>query len=254
MPDLTRQSRPSADTVAVWLVREAAVSSYRELGEAAIDVCTTRCPTYSAEEVADLVDVIRGDLPSALGRLADAALEDGRTPEFELSDDGAYFRKPGSSTDEFVSRMQQISPDAFEHFCARVLAAMGAKSSVIGGKGDDCVDFVGRDLPLGAGDGTGPTVPAGRALVVGQAKRYGSGNYVKLSELREFVGGSKRRVADPADLLTNRAGVLAPIVYAFWTSSEFERSARAYAREMGIWYLNGHALAQLAMRFGIAPE
>jgi hypothetical protein len=36
-----------------------------------------------------------------------------------------------------------------------------------------------------------------------------------------------------------------------WTTSDFNRNAKEYARDMGMWYLNGLGLAQLAFKTGM---
>ena len=38
---------------------------------------------------------------------------------------------------------------------------------------------------------------------------------------------------------------------AYWTTSDFNRAAKQFANEMGLWYLSGLALSQFAIRIGI---
>lgn len=72
--------------------------------------------------------------------------------------------------------------------------------------------------------------------------------------LREFVGASLRRVAELKRTRADHFGLFQPTVLAFWTTSDFHKSAKAYAKEMGIWYLGGPALCQLATSLGFADE
>lgn len=39
--------------------------------------------------------------------------------------------------------------------------------------------------------------------------------------------------------------------FAFWTTSDFQPSAKKYARGVGLWYLNGLGIAQLAIRLQV---
>jgi hypothetical protein len=45
--------------------------------------------------------------------------------------------------------------------------------------------------------------------------------------------------------------LLTPVLLAFWTTGDFSPSAKKYARDLGLWYLNGIGLAQLATRLGL---
>lgn len=86
--------------------------------------------------------------------------------------------------------------------------------------------------------------------VIGQAKRYNPDNFVSETELRKFVGGAIYKASTLKSTISS-LGVIAPISYAFWTTSNFHPDAITYARNMGLWYLNGLALAQLANRMDI---
>ncbi len=75
---------------------------------------------------------------------------------------------------------------------------------------------------------------------------------MKEKELREFVGGGilklqeyrERRIWNP----------LTPIVFAFWTTSDFHKSAKDYARNIGIWFMNGWSFARYVRELGINIE
>jgi hypothetical protein len=40
-----------------------------------------------------------------------------------------------------------------------------------------------------------------------------------------------------------RIGPLTPVLYAFWTTSDFDPNAKKFARQMGLWYMDGLTLA-----------
>jgi restriction endonuclease Mrr len=104
-------------------------------------------------------------------------------------------------------------------------------------------------LPLCGSDGA--AVPrCSNVLVIGQAKRY-TESLVSEREVREFVGGAMYQAHNIRKASTE-IGVTSPIVFAFWTTSEFHPAAKRYSKEMGLWYLNGIALAQLAYKVGMA--
>jgi len=42
------------------------------------------------------------------------------------------------------------------------------------------------------------------------------------------------------------------VLLAFWTTGDFSISAKKYARDIGLWYLNGIGLAQLATRLDLS--
>jgi hypothetical protein len=52
--------------------------------------------------------------------------------------------------------------------------------------------------------------------------------------------------ADDLKREDERFGILFPVAYAFWTTSNFNKPARDYAKRMGLWCLGGLGLAQLA--------
>lgn len=68
--------------------------------------------------------------------------------------------------------------------------------------------------------------------------------------VREFVGGGvwhRHKIR-----LDSGTSPLAPVILAFWTTSNFEPNAKRYAREMGIWYMDGHTLASYIIKLNLA--
>ncbi len=242
----------SPDTLANWLVQDAKNLTFRPLFDLTVEVLATRTTAFSAEQRADHAEKLLHRLSSSLNRIALELKEDGIEPGFELSDadETFYYRSLETAAIKLRDELLILTSSEFEQFCARILEKFGADSRVIGMKGDGGIDFVAKNLFL---SGQGAPSPIGaRALVVGQAKRYGKESLVAENDLRTFVGGAIRRISDPNDQLAYRTAVLAPVSLAFWTTADFHPSAKQYARAVGLWYLNGTGLAQLALRLGVA--
>jgi restriction endonuclease Mrr len=238
---------PSAYVIASWLSVEVSSTDFRPLLDCAIETLDGHWPGKSIEEQAEYAEQILPQIVGALDKKKDESNEDGIAPSFELSTDGGtpYLRAVRTIVDATLDRLLEMDPDQFEVLCGKVLTAMGCRADVRGKTGDGGVDFVGHDLPLYVNATRGA-----RVLVVGQAKRYKKGNLVDVTELRHFVGGAVHLTSDPLESMFRRQ-ILAPVMYAFWTTSNFHPSARKYARDVGLWYLSGLALAQLVDRLGV---
>lgn len=241
-------ANPTADTVAFWITREITTDDFRPLLDLATEILIARLTAKSAEENAELAEQMLPQIVDSLDRMETESLEDGVEPNFKLSaEEGtAYIRARTSAALTFLDQLLALTPTQFEQFCARVLEKMGGNCTVTGRSGDGGIDFIARNLNLHS-----PTTIGARLFVVGQAKRYGRDNYIAEGELRSFVGGCIRKTTDPEDILTFRRAVLAPVAFAFWTTSDFQPSAKKYARAVGLWYLNGIGLAQLALRLEV---
>ncbi len=142
-------------------------------------------------------------------------------------------------------KLHNLDPTAFEHVCLDLLHHLGAKGEVTGGTADGGIDFHASGLSFQA-----PRIsPIARSLVsvIGQAKRYKADNWVTVNELRQFVGAATLRVHEMRIGKSSYAA-LNPVVLAFWTTSDFNASAVEYANKVGMWILNGRALAQLIIQ------
>jgi len=241
----------SADTIACWLVQDAKNFAFRPLLDVTIEVLAIRMTTLSKEQRADQAEKVLYKLSDALTRIAVESREDGVEPGFELSSEEStlYFKSMESEALLLRDQLLTLSPSKFEEFCARILAKMGGDSRVTGKTGDGGIDFVARDISI-IGQ-PGPSSIGARTLIIGQAKRYSRENQITETDLRGFVGAAIKRCSDPGDAATYRRAILAPLSLAFWTTSEFQPSAKRYAKAVGLWYLNGTGLAQLAIRLGI---
>jgi len=238
----------SPDTIAFWVVRETLQESFRPLSDCILEALRNNLSQNSIEENSELAERYLNKVSESLRRLEADLLEDGVQADFQLSGDDSYVKMIEGPASALLGRLLSITPTQFEQFCARILTKMGAKSQVTGQPADGGVDFVARDLQLSA-----PSPRGARVLVIGQAKRYSRHNRISETDLRSFVGGAIRKASDPENALTFRREILAPLVFAFWTTSDFHPTARSYARSVGLWHLNGMGLAQLASRLGVEP-
>jgi hypothetical protein len=242
---------PNPYTVAQWLRDEGSNTEFKSLQSVVNDILASRLPNRSQEEVSELAEMLNSQVIQELHDIAAQFTLDGIVPRYEILTEEAttHIRFLEQPELNLLKELQARPPDYFEHFCKRILEILGANASVEGGPGDGGVDFVAFGLPIGPIPGPSPS--GARAVVIGQAKRYATGINISENDLRAFIGAVTRRTYSLKRSNPIQVGSLHPIVYAFWTTSDFHRNAREFAREMGLWYLNGIALAQLAMRIGI---
>lgn len=87
-------------------------------------------------------------------KVDDASVED-EEPDGEADDDGEW-------REALLTRLHQLTPDAFEHFVLYLLRSQGMELKRVGGTGDEGVD----------GIGTAPITSVLSTTVAVQAKRY----------------------------------------------------------------------------------
>jgi len=242
---------PTVQVLAEWIVDEATNTEFKPLREVIETVLSFRLQNCSPEERSELAERLMLVVATELEDIVAKDLAEGVTPSFEVSTEGvtAYFRVLEAPEVPVLGKLRNLPADNFEAFCAKILTALGADASVTGGPHDGGVDFVALNLQLGENVRFAPR--ASQAMVIGQAKRYKEGNNITLNDMREFIGAAILRAGQLRGVNSSSAGVLTPIVYAYWTTSDFHQEARKYARAMGIWYLNGRGLTQLAQRAGV---
>lgn len=239
---------PSSQILAVWVQEELASPTWVLLREILFSSLKKRWCTQSDE---DLWDFAESNLSSVAEHLRDCVADwvvDGSVPRFEIDDDPSpYIRRVGAVPSEIVSKLRRIDPYEFEGVCAKVLSALGATSRTTQRAKDGGIDFLGVNLKTVP---TALSVPAGsKTAVIGQAKRYKDGNAISETQLREFIGA--------ATLLRHRLlrdgtiGPLSPVIFAFWTTSDFDQNARQFAREVGLWYMDGVTLAVYVAELGL---
>jgi hypothetical protein len=235
---------PSSQVATVWVQQDLESDSWILLEEILFTTVRKKLVLYSEEEVWDYVE---NNIQYVAEHLRDVIAEcnvDGAIPTFEIdSEPSPYIRLTAKLPSDVIAKLRKIDPFQLETICAKLLAVLGATSSETQRTNDGGVDFVGVNLKIVPLALTVPT--ACRAAVIGQAKRYKDGNPISETRLREFVGAAtlKRHQL--------RIGPCVPVLFAFWTTSDFDPSAKRYAREMGLWYMDGLTLATYVTDLGL---
>ena len=211
-----------------------------------------RIAAYSSERIAELAEELAPAVSSSLEKRVADYSEEGIEAPFAVSvEEGAsYYKALPKVESTLLAEMRRMSPAAFEVFCKMILLKLNADAVVEGGPYDGGVDFYA--IGLSWGKLVDPAPPSSKAVVMGQSKRYTSANDVGEVEVRSFVGGTIKRLDELRRNHPKRFGLLTPVLLAFWTTGDFSVSAKRYAQELGLWYLNGIGLAQLATRLGLS--
>lgn len=155
------------------------------------------------------------------------------TPDEELST--AYKKINDALAEDILSRTRQVSPDFFETLLIDLLLAMG-----YGGTGEGSAHALGKTGDNGI-DGVIDQDPLGVDQIYIQAKRYGAGNTVGASDIRDFFGALNLKKA--------HKGI-------FITTSDFTVAARQTANDLGtrIVLINGNELAKLMLLYNIGSR
>lgn len=241
---------PRPQDVALWISDQTNNPEFKSLGTVVSEILATKLVGKSVEEISELAERLEPAVRRELDSITSQNLIDGITPRFVVSIEGitTHIKVVEGPEISLLRQLQNRTPTEFENFCKRILEALGAKGSVEGGSYDQGIDFLAFELPLSC---LGPAPSGAFAVVLGQAKRYANGNNITEKHVREFIGSATRRAYTLKRTHASKVGSLQPIVFAFWTTSDFHPSAKECAREMGLWYLSGVALAQLAIRLGV---
>lgn len=244
-------ARPRPQHIANTLLEYGHNTDFRNLNDIVFSFFKAKGFSMSDEEISDYVEEHITEIANELFIKIDDRKNDGVTLNFELSEDEGvfyikFFDKPEMT---LLRKLQNNTPENFEHFCKKILDKLGGNSSVSGGTDDGGIDFSATDLQLK--NLPSLSTKGSRILVLGQAKRYIDGKHIKETDLRGFIGASIKRVDDLKKTRSEQFGILHPTILAFWTTSDFHSNARDYAKNMGIWYLNGVALCQLALYLGL---
>ncbi|MBF0339074.1 MAG: restriction endonuclease [Nitrospirae bacterium] len=245
MPKLKQLPDPQPHTIASWILCEADNTEFKLIDDVTIKIIASHLTNKTQTELEDIEEQHRDKVIQSLKDIHAENLIDGIQPIFEIIEEGnsTYIKVfPQNEVKLLLKQLTDITPEQFERFCVHLLETIGAKPvKHNGGKDDGGVDFVGHNIPVGANLINAPT--NSKVIVIGQAKT----NKVTETEIRKFVGGAIREIHEKK----SNIGALTPVIYAFWTTSDFHTSAIRYARALGIWYLNGLGLAQLSYNVGI---
>jgi len=232
-------SNPSSQVIALW-VKENLQTNWEPLRSILVRTLQKQLKSKNDTEIYDCADQNILHVAEHLRNEASEWLIDGTMPLFEIDEEPEpYLRIILNEDRNILIKLRKIDPFDFEKLCASILDQLGAFSHVTERTNDGGVDFIGKYLnivPLSLG------LPIScKATVIGQAKRYKMGNPVKESNLREFVGAATLYRHELRK--ENSIGPLTPIIYAFWTTSDFDQNAKRYARAIGLWYMEGRTLA-----------
>ncbi len=233
---------PSSQIIASWLKESLVSVEWVRLDDACRRILTLRLKDSTETFIADLVESNVSYVAEHLRDEAAAADLDGAPTCFEIDEEETppYVRLSDQSIRPLLKKLRKVDPFDFERICAKILAQLGAQADVTKRTNDDGVDFFAVDFDF-VPDGI-QTPQACRAAVIGQAKRYKDGNNVREIDVRAFVGGAVKVKNDLA--LDRKILPLSPVVFAFWTTSDFDSNAKQYARSLGLWYLGGLSLAK----------
>lgn len=178
------------------------------------------------------------------------AEENGEIITYEIdNEEPPYVRKKHDACPPILNTISGMNSSDFEVLCAKILEGLGwNETGCIGGNQDDGVDFCAFGFPKNQLLDL-PMPPSCKVLLLGQAKRYKQNNNVTESEIRKFVGGAFKKLNDYRK--SGKVGVLTPVIFAFWTSSDFDDSAKDYAKTMGIWFMNGRTLIEYLYKLNL---
>jgi len=154
-----------------------------------------------------------------------AAVSSEKTPQEAL--EVAYFELRSALISEIQESIKELPPSAFERLVVDVLVKMGyggrdGQSQVVGRSGDEGIDGVIRQDPLGID------------TIYIQAKQWAGP--VGRPELQKFVGALQAKSA--------KKGV-------FITSSDFTNEAKDYAARTGLILIDGKRLSELMFEYGL---
>lgn len=229
---------PSSQIIAVW-TEETLVSREWVLVEDAISAALEgKLPSYSEERRWDLVETCAPHVVQMLRNRIESARKDGAVFPFEIDEeDPPYIRATGKGDPSLLEKLKRIDPFDFEKVCAKILEKAGCASDVTKKTRDGGIDFVAHGLDILPDAMNCPE--AVRATIIGQAKRF-SKDLIAEKALREFVGASllKRHSLR----VQKKVWPLSPVLLAFWTTSNFDPSGRSFARDAGVWLMDGHTI------------
>ncbi len=231
---------PSSQVAAIWVKAEITSAEWAPLPDVCFAAVKNKWTGKSEEEVWEYVEQNIGYIAEHLRDEASVCLVDGSAPKFHIDDEQPpYVKAAGMPTSALLSHLRNIDPFKVEEICADILKGFGASAQSTQRTTDGGVDFIATNLNIVPETFT---VPMGcKATVIGQTKRYKDGNAITEKQMREFVGAGllRRHILQTEGIVAP----LTPVIFAFWTTSDFEPNAKKYARDVGMWFMDGHTLA-----------
>jgi hypothetical protein len=240
----------SSQDIAKWVVKYIDDSEWKLLDVVISESISKALPNASIEMVADLTEEHLLYVDSILRDRRAILIEDGGIPSFELDEKEPYIRRINQDNADLASRLRSIDPYYFEDVCRLILEKLGAKAEKTSGTNDGGVDFYALEMTTYSA--SYPLPKSAALAVVGQAKRYAVDHEVTETEIRKFIGGAVLIVDELRKL--GKINVLSPVVYAFWTTSNLHIHAREYSQKMGVWHLDGMALAEYILKLQLIDK
>jgi restriction endonuclease Mrr len=243
-------AEPRPYYLARWIADEIHDVSYISLRSSIEAILKSHIPEWSDEQIFEISERTEAEVFKELEKISENLISDGVEPSFMLDGEPqtAYIKGSNLLTVSVLTKIKQKTPKEFERFCADILTSLGGTTRTVGGTGDGGVDFIATNLPI-----TGYDLPALRVsslIVIGQAKRYQDNKFVTVNEVRDFLGGAIAHL-DTLKRENARYGLFTPVLYAFWTTSDFTKPAYDFYHQCGLWGLGGLSLAQLAIRLNM---
>lgn len=243
--------KPSSQDIAQWVESNIDNEDWLSLSEVCMYCVERVLPDVPSITTSDWIDEELVYVAEIL-RNRDAQIkEDGGSSKFEIDgNDPPYLKRKNAELALVLDKLRSMDPFEFEKVCSAILAALGGRSTTTPKTNDGGVDFISFGLDRYA---MGLPIPqVAGVTVIGQAKRYKNNNYVSETEVREFVGGA----FDIANIFRaeNKISAFGPLIFAFWTTSAFHESARAYCKRMGIWYMEGLSVAEYVSKLGLSSS
>lgn len=239
---------PSSQVAAVWVREDLDSPDWTPLTEIIFQGVKKRLVTMTDDEIWEYVEANLEYVAEHLRVAASECVSDGAISAYEIDNEQSpYVRALPSLPTSILSKLRRIDPFALEGICAQLLGALGADSNVTQRTNDGGVDFVAVNFKIVPG---GLTVPlACKAAVIGQTKRYKEKNSITETKIREFVGAAILKKHEL--MMQEKLGPLTPVVFAFWTTSDFDPNAKRFARDVGLWYMEGLTLASYVSGLGL---
>lgn len=235
---------PSSQIVAAWVKDALCETAWQRLEDLCLSVVVKRWPSPNNDAYLEFVEQNLPFIAQHLRKESSEYVLDGKTPIFEIDNEPRPYIRLLQSIPEakdILFKLRSIDPKYFEQVCAEVLKKLGADAQTIQLADDGGVDFFGFDLTFFNCELALPR-PC-KACVIGQAKRHKSTNTVNETKVREFIGAATR--GRHQFLKDGRLGALTPVIYEFWTTSSFDKGAKQFGRDIGMWYMEGLTLAPL---------
>jgi restriction endonuclease Mrr len=244
--------QPSSQKIAQWAIESLQSEEWISLSESCINGLKSHIP-YSESDIVELVESDLDNIARILRDNAAFAVERGEVVTYEIDEEESpYIKKVCDAFPQILRDIQKMDDTKFETLCADVLKSLGwSEAERIGGIDDGGVDFYAFGFPNQEIFNL-PMPPSCKVLVIGQAKRHKQDNNISENDLRKFVGGSVKKLNDFRK--AGKVGVLTPVIYAFWTSSDFAESAKDYAKTMGIWFMNGRTMIEYIKKLDLDPS